>query len=81
MKRLYQTIITVAVTAGLKRSYWPEDRRTMDGLMTPNLSMEIVTGNKTTFGLSVLGNYKPWGMDMKMAGAIPEFRYWFGGRP
>ena len=43
--------------------------------------MEIVTGNKTSFGLSVFGNCKPWGMDMKMVGAIPEFRYWFGGRP
>ena len=82
MKRLLSTIITVAVTAGLKAQLLVLKTDALwNGLMTPNLSMEIVTGNKTTFGLSVFGNYKPWGMDMKMAGAIPEFRYWFGGRP
>ena len=78
MKRLLSTIITVGLKAQLLAlktdALW-------DGLMTPNLGMEIVTGNKTSFGLSVFGNYKPWGMDMKMVGAIPEFRYWFGGRP
>ena len=82
MKRLLSTIITVAVTAGLKAQLLALKTDALwDGLMTPNLGMEIVTGNKTSFGLSVFGNYKPWGMDMKMVGAIPEFRYWFGGRP
>ena len=79
MKRLLSTIITVAVTAGLKAQLLALKTDALwDGLMTPNLGMEIVTGNKTSFGLSVFGNYKPWGMDMKMVGAIPEFRYWFG---
>ena len=82
MKRLLSTIITVAVTAGLKAQLLALKTDALwDGLMTPNLGMEIVTGNKTSFGLSVFGNYKPWGMDMKMVGAIPEFRYWCGGRP
>ena len=79
---ILSTIITVAVTAGLKAQLLALKTDALwDGLMTPNLGMEIVTGNKTSFGLSVFGNYKPWGMDMKMVGAIPEFRYWFGGRP
>lgn len=52
-----------------------------DGLQTPNLGAELVTGNKTSFNISVFGNKKPWGKDVKMLGVIPEMRYWFGGRP
>lgn len=52
-----------------------------DVLMTPNIGFELVTGNKTSCNLSVFGNYKPLGRDVKMMGVIPEFRYWFGGKP
>ena len=51
------------------------------GLMSPNLCVELVTSAKTSLDLSVFGNYKPWGKDVKMLALQPEFRYWFNGRP
>lgn len=53
----------------------------LDCAMTPNVGLEIVTGERTSLGLSVLGNKNPWGQDISMIGVIPEFRYWFSGRP
>ena len=53
----------------------------LDLFQTPNIGAEMVTGERTTFGLNVFGNYKPWGQDMKIIGVQPELRYWFGGRP
>ncbi len=53
----------------------------MDCMMTPNLNLALVTGEKTSINATVFGNYKPWGKDVKMMGAMPEIRYWFNGRP
>ena len=47
----------------------------------PNLGAELVTGNKTSFSLSAIGAIHSIGMDMFAFGAMPEFRYWFHGRP
>ncbi len=52
-----------------------------DVLLTPNVGFELVTGERTTVCLNVFGNYKPWGVDMKIVGVQPEFRYFFSGRP
>lgn len=49
--------------------------------MFPNLGAEITTGERTTVGLSLLGGYKPYGKDLKMLVAQPEWRYYFSGRP
>ena len=49
--------------------------------MTPNLGFEIVTGEHTSVALSAFGHSKPYGLDSKMAGLQPQFRYWFNGRP
>lgn len=46
----------------------------MWGLMSPNLGCELVTGERTSVELSVFGNYKPFGKDMKMIGVQPEYR-------
>ncbi len=53
----------------------------MDCAMTPNLNIELVTGGKTSINATVFGNYKPWKKEVKMVGVMPEFRYWFNGRP
>lgn len=53
----------------------------MDCMLTPNLNAELVLGEKSSINASVFGNYKPWGVDMKMLGLMPEFRFWFNGRP
>ena len=53
----------------------------MLGTMTPNVGGELIVGERTSICLSAFGNYKPYGKDIKMIGVIPEWRYWFNGRP
>ncbi len=83
MRRLLLIIVIMTFSAaGLKAQLLALKTDALwDGAMTPNLSAELVTGNKTSVNVSVFGNYKPWRVDMKMVGVMPEFRYWFGGRP
>ena len=50
-------------------------------LLTPDLGLDIITGEHTSLVFSVLGHYKPYGLDSKMAALQGEFRYWFNGRP
>lgn len=56
-----------------------------NGLMllagTPNLGCELVTGEHTSIDLSVFGHYKPYGLDSRLIGIQPEYRFWFNGRP
>lgn len=49
--------------------------------MTPNLGFEIVTGEHTSVDLGAFGHFKPYGINSKIVGLQPEFRYWFNGRP
>ena len=54
----------------------------MMSAQTYNLGAEITVGNHTTLGLSVFGNNKPYfHKDMRTIGVLPEFKYYFGGRP
>lgn len=54
----------------------------MMSTQTYNLGAEITVGNHTTLGLSVFGNNKPYfHKDMRTIGVLPEFKYYFGGRP
>ena len=46
----------------------------------PSFGIEIGTGNATSFAFNAFGGYKPWGMDAKIVGVQPEFRYWLSGR-
>jgi hypothetical protein len=55
---------------------------------TPDLGVELVTGERTSLSFSVFGSYNPYWRD-KSAGESstsflvlqPEFRFWFNGRP
>ena len=49
--------------------------------MTPNIEMELVTGEHSSVSASVFGHKNPWGVESKLIGFQPEFRYWFNGRP
>ena len=49
--------------------------------MSPNLGLEIVTGENTSVALSAFGHVRPYGLDSRVAGLQPQFRYWFNGRP
>lgn len=53
----------------------------LDGMMTPNLNVEMVVGGKTSINATLFGNHRPWGKELKMIGVMPELRYWFNGRP
>lgn len=48
--------------------------------MAPNLGVDFVVGEKTTFGVDVFGAKQPWGKEAKMFAISPDIRYWFGGR-
>lgn len=53
----------------------------MWGALTPNLGVEVVTGEHTSVHFSAFGNKNPYGQKMQIIGAQPQFRYWFNGRP
>ena len=49
----------------------------MYAVMTPNLSFEMVTGERTSVDFSIFGHAKPYGKDSRMIGLQPQFKYWF----
>lgn len=49
--------------------------------LTPNLSAELVTGEKSSINLSVAGSMKPYGLNFKGFGVRPEYKLWLSGRP
>ena len=50
-------------------------------LLTPELGVDVITGERTSLLFSAFGHYKPYGVNSKMWGLQGEFRYWFNGRP
>lgn len=53
----------------------------MDGLMAPNLGLELTVGNQSTLSLNGLISHKPWGKTAQVAALQPEYRYYLSGRP
>jgi len=53
----------------------------MLGAMTPNLGIELVTGERTSIAVAVAGNAKPYGLDFSGFGVRPELKLWLSGRP
>lgn len=53
----------------------------MDVMMIPNLNAELVIGEKSSLNASVFGSYKMYGKNFKTLGLMPEYRFWFNGRP
>ncbi len=52
-----------------------------DLMMTPNIGVDFVVGERYTLGAEVVFNHTPWGIQMQLANVTPEFRYWYNGRP
>lgn len=52
-----------------------------DVLLTPDIGLEMVTGEHSSLSVSVFGHSKPYGIDSKLIAAQPQFRWWFNGRP
>ena len=49
--------------------------------LTPEMGVDVITGEHTSLVFSAFGHYKPYGLNSKMWGLQSEFRYWFNGRP
>lgn len=82
MKKILLTALVFAVSTGaFAQRLAVNTDVAMDLLMTPSIGAEMTVGERSTLGLNVLGNYKPWGQTMKMLGVQPEYRYYFSGRP
>lgn len=53
----------------------------MYAAMTPNLSFELVAGDRTSADFTVFGHVNPYGHDSRMIGLQPQFKFWLSGRP
>lgn len=82
MRKLLLTLLTVmaCLTTSAQMLSVNTDLAT-DLLQTPSLGFELVAGERSSVGVNVMGNYKPWGKDMKLIAVQPEYRYYFSGRP
>ena len=47
-----------------------------DVLATPDLGFELVISDHSSLGLSMFGNWTPYGLPVKMIVVQPEYRYW-----
>lgn len=80
-KTLFTAFLAASLTQASAQRLAVNTDVAMDLLMTPSVGVEMTVGNRSTLGLNVTGNYKPWGKDMKMLALQPEYRYYFSGRP
>lgn len=84
MKRLLLTLTLSAVLGSVAHAQLiaiKTDAFATAALFTPNLNAELVTGNKTSVNLTLQYACHTWGTNLRSFTAMPEFRYWFGGRP
>lgn len=49
--------------------------------MAPNIGCEFVVGERSSIDISAFGAVNIYGNKAKMIGLLPEYRYWFNGRP
>ena len=81
-KKLIIIVLTLIASVGAKAQLLAVSTDALhDVLMLPSLGVEMVTGERTTLGLSAFGGYHPWGNQSRMVALQPEFRYFFSGRP
>lgn len=83
MKRLFLTIIITLSTVNIANAQMLaiKTNAAAYAAFAPNLGAELVVGNKASIGIDVMGAYHSFGTNLKAFGVIPEFRYWFHGRP
>ena len=81
-KKLLIIVFALLSSVGMKAQLFAVSTDMLhDVLMAPSIGLELVTGERTTLGLSGYGAYHPWGNQSKFAVVQPEFRYFFSGRP
>lgn len=52
-----------------------------DALMVGDIGIDFVVGERHTIGMEFVYADNPWQQPIKCSGIIPEYRYWFNGRP
>lgn len=82
MKRIL-LILMLVLSVGIARAQMLTLKTdvAMDAAWIPNVGVDFVTGGKTSVGLTAFGSLNVWGNRCRTLGAMPEFRYWFNGRP
>ena len=81
-KKLFIVVFALLSSLGMKAQLFAVSTDVLhDVLMAPSVGFELVTGERTTLGLSGYGAYHPWGNQSKFVVVQPEFRYFFSGRP
>ena len=53
----------------------------MFAAMMPNVGCEFVVGERSSIDISAFGAVNIYGNKAQMMGLMPEYRYWFNGRP
>ena len=53
----------------------------MFAAMMPNVGCEFVVGERSSIDISAFGAVNIYGNKAQMIGLMPEYRYWFNGRP
>lgn len=75
------TLLFLSVSAAFGQRMSIKTNGLMLGLASPNLGVEFVTGNRTSFDVSAMACYHPYRKNIILAGVTPEFKYWVSGRP
>ena len=52
-----------------------------DALMIGDIGIDFVVAERHTIGMEFVYTDNPIGRPMKISGLMPEYRYWFNGRP
>ena len=80
--RVFLVMILGVCCSAKAQSFAINTDLTMLALQTYNIGAEMTVGNRSTLGLSVFGNNKPYfHKEMRVIGVQPEYRYFLGGRP
>ena len=82
MKKILSIVCAVVISLSAKAQMVAINTDlAMDALMAPSLGMEIVTGNKTSFGVNFIYAWKGMGKNIEATVIQPEFRYYLSHRP
>jgi hypothetical protein len=82
MKKILSIVCAVVISLSAKAQMVAiKTDLAMDACMAPPLGMEIVTGNKTTFGVNFVYAWKGLGKNIEATVIQPEFRYYLSHRP
>lgn len=79
------SVLTFLAVGSFQRANAQQIAIGTNGLMlcalSPNLSVELVTGEKSSVSISAAGALRPYNLGFKGYGISPEYKLWLSGRP